>query len=130
MILYLSFKNTSPLRDWTWVWKTYNSIIRPTRTVYMSHATRPLLSLSSLGGDALTSGADAVAVGASLTRRRVSGGSRHAPMSIRAHTAALTRVTSAKAICTDAITTRSREGGLASSSADMSLKNTLHLLKV
>ncbi|CAG5052731.1 unnamed protein product [Parnassius apollo] len=93
------------------------------RYVYISQATRPPFSPSSLGWDMLLSGADTLAeTGASLTRRRVSGGSRHAPQSIRAHTAALRSVMAARAICTQAITTKSREDGLESSSSNPSLK--------
>lgn len=90
--------------------------------IYMSQATRPPFSRSTVTLDGVTvssAGAEAVAsAGASLTRRRVSvrTGSRHMVQSIRAHTAALRSVAAARAICTQAITTRSRDEGLESSS--------------
>lgn len=60
----------------------------------------------------------AASTGASLTRRRVSAraGSRHVPQSMRVQTMALTRVAAARATWTHAITTRSRDDGLESSS--------------
>lgn len=70
-------------------------------TVYISQATRPPFSRCPSSSDMLASGADAQAVaGASLTRRRVSVrvGSRHALQSMRAHTAALRSVATARKI--------------------------------
>lgn len=85
----------------------------------MSQATRPPFSRSFSGAAAI--GADAIVEagkGASLTRRLARGpaGSRHALQSILAQTRALSRVAAASAICTHAITTRSRDDGLESSS--------------
>lgn len=76
-------------------------------TLYINQATLPPLSLGGVGAG--FAGAD--------TRRRASarGGSRH-PQSIRAHTAALRSVAQARAICTHAMTTRSRGDGRDSSS--------------
>lgn len=68
--------------------------------------------------------------GASLTRRLVSVrcGSRHVPQSIRAQIAALRSVAAASAICTQAITTKSRGDGVVSSSAGPSLKEIVMLI--
>lgn len=98
--------------------------------VYISQATRPPLSRStavSSGGGTGAAEATAAAVtiaGASLTRRRVSErcGSRHLLQSIRAQTAALRSVAAARAICTHAITIKSRVDGFVSSSMWMSLE--------
>lgn len=93
--------------------------------IYISQATRlPSLSTITSSG-AITVSATAVAgTGASLTLRRVSVrcGSRHVPQSMRAQIAALSRVAAARAICTQAITTKSRDDGIVSSSLGPSLK--------
>lgn len=96
-------------------------------SVYRSHATRPPFSLSTttsgavtLSGVAAGATADVVAtaMAASLIRRRTIGrvGSRHMEQSMRIQTAAERSVATARAICTHAITTRSRHGGFDSSS--------------
>lgn len=103
--------------------------------VYISQATRPPFSRSTVtssGGGTGVAEATAAAVtiaGASLTRRRVSErcGSRHLLQSMRAQIAALKSVAAARAICTHAITIKSRVDGLVSSSMCMSLEKHVYI---
>lgn len=65
-------------------------------------------------------------------RRRVSErwGSRHVLQSMRAHTAALNKVAADSAICTQAMTTKSRDDGLESSSTGIALEKMIRLDEV
>lgn len=93
--------------------------------LYINQATRlPSLSTTtSSGGDTLGSAAAGATPGASLTRCRVNErcGSRHVLQSIRAHIAALSNVATASVIWTQAITIKSRDEGIVSSSTGPSL---------
>ncbi|GBP18315.1 hypothetical protein EVAR_9161_1 [Eumeta japonica] len=98
-------------------------LVTPTEKVYISQATLLPFSLSTVSSGTGELDARSTCVGAKLRSLWTLGLSRHeaTTQSMRAHTAALSRVAAASAICIHAITTRSRGDGNESSSNAPSL---------